>query len=96
MCYCLDDECKLVVKLRDLTQCGRVFGILGHGEHFGLQGIFDRNADVVDGWRRRGLIGRIDPDGIGQFDRAKWEEVRNQPLRNLMEKDCICAKYLNR
>ena len=96
MGQCLDDEGELIVELRYLPQRGRVFGVLGHGEHFSLQGIFNCNADVVDGWRRGGLIGGIDANGIRQFDRAQRKEVGNQSLWDLRKKDGICAKYLTR
>ncbi len=64
----LDNDGELVVELRDLTQRGGIFGILSHCDHFGVQRIFDCDADVVDGGLRRDLVGGIDADGVGEFD----------------------------
>ena len=72
---CLDDDGDLVVQLRDLTQRGSIFGVLSHGEHFALQPILDCHADVVDGWSRRALIGRVDANGVGQLDRIQGQEM---------------------
>lgn len=94
MCQCLDDDGELVIELRDLAQCGWIIGVLGHGEHFRLQGIFDRHADVVDGWGRGGLVGGVDTDSVREFDGFQEKEVWNYSVRDLWKIDRVCPEYL--
>lgn len=66
----LDDEGDLVVETGDLADHVGKIGGGGEGEHFCAEGVFDGDADVVDGWLWGGvgLEFSVDADCVGELD----------------------------
>ena len=94
VCQGLNDKGQLIVEVGDLPQTRAIPWTLGQREHLPAQGVFNRDAYVVDGWSWIFVEGFIDADGVGELDRIQRTCVRPYAFRYLWKKELFSAKNL--
>lgn len=91
----LDHERELVVVGGDLAEGGGVGGVGGESEHFGVQRVFYRYADVVDGRGWVAVVVGVDTDGVGEFEGWEGRNMRDDEVWDVWEEELVGAEYLS-